>query len=167
MGSLRMPVAQFLLTLKTEKQGIIRTPIKSSGKGAHGNRAEGIECVAFTYEPSGPFDSGSGQATGRRTHSPITIVREVDAASPLLWQALCSNEGFVTATLSFARPSPGGNNFGVHTIELTNGFVAKVVGYHGAGRAAGKRWQKITLTYESIKVNGLPDGIIPRLMMMT
>ena len=162
-----MPVAQFLLTLKTEKQGTIRTPIKSSGKGAHGDWGEGIECHGFNYEPLSSFDSASGPATGRRTHSPITIIREVDAASPLLWQALCSNETFVTATLSFARPNPGGHNFGVQTIELTNGLVAKVVGYHGKGLAAGKRWQKITLTYESIKVNGLPDGIIPRFMMMT
>jgi type VI secretion system secreted protein Hcp len=157
----------FLLAVKGEKQGTIKSSIKSSGKSKHGDwgGGEGIECYGFNYEPLSSFDSASGLPTGKRTHSPITIIREVDAASPLLMQALVTNEAIQTATFSFARPSPGGNNFGVQTIELTNGLVAKVVPYHGAGLGAGKRWQKVTLTYESIKVNGVPNGIIPRLMM--
>ena len=59
--------------------------------------------LAFEFEAL-QDNLGSGQETGRRQHEPITIVREVDEASPLIWQALCTNESYVSATLSFARP---------------------------------------------------------------
>jgi type VI secretion system Hcp family effector len=34
----------------------------------------------------------------------FVIHREVDTASPLLWQALCTNEQITSVVLSFARP---------------------------------------------------------------
>jgi type VI protein secretion system component Hcp len=36
----------------------------------------------------------------------FAIHREVDSASPLLWQALCTNETITPGVLSFARPGP-------------------------------------------------------------
>jgi type VI secretion system secreted protein Hcp len=122
----------------------------------------GIECHGFDYDVLAPRDAASGLPSGKRTHSPITIVREVDSASPLLWQALCTNEVFLNATLSFVKPTPSGKPPVAHTIELTNGTISKVNQYNPGKIGGGKKWEKVTLIYEGLTVDGLKDGIIPR-----
>jgi type VI secretion system secreted protein Hcp len=155
--------SKFLMNMILSKQGQVKGSITKKGSGL--DYGKGIECHAFEYAVTGQYDAGSGQLSGRRTHKPVTIVREVDSASPLLWQALCTNEGFVTATLSFARPSSGGKLTLAYTIELTNGTISNVNQYNPGKIGGGKKWEKVTLIYEDLKVNGLKDGIIPRSIM--
>ena len=52
------------------------------------------------------IDAGSGQPVGRRRHSPITITREVDVASPKLFQVLVTNEVFKAADSVRGRRRP-------------------------------------------------------------
>jgi type VI protein secretion system component Hcp len=52
-----------------------------------------------------------------------------------------------------------------HIIELTNGAISKVNRYNPGSGGGGKKWEKVTLTYEGLKVDGLKDGIIPRSIM--
>jgi len=42
------------------------------------------EDVKGGHEIVSPRDAASGQATGKRSHSPITITKEIDKSSPLL-----------------------------------------------------------------------------------
>ena len=114
--------------------------------------------LACKFEMLQQYDLGSGQLTGRRQHSPITIVREVDEASPLLWQALCSNERFASASLSFARPDSSGREIVTHTIVLTNGAIVGYRTYHGQ---RGKKRETVTLAFDDWEVNGVHNGIIP------
>lgn len=151
--------SKFLMNMILTKQGQVKG--SSTRKGSGLDYGKGIECHAFNYEVTGQFDAGSGQLSGRRTHKPITIVREVDSASPLLWAALCTNEVFLTATLFFGRPTSSGNPTVAHTIELTNGTISKVNQYNPGIVGGGKKWEKVTLIYEGLKVDGLKDGIIP------
>jgi type VI protein secretion system component Hcp len=62
---------------------ISETVVKSTapGSGAGGGKAKSA-------------DVATGQATGRRMHKPLTIVREIDKASPLLAQACASGKHF-------------------------------------------------------------------------
>jgi len=144
----------FLLELELKTQGKIRgsSTKKQGGSGS----STGLLCHGWNYAVVSQFDAGSGQLVGRRTHNPITIVREVNSASPLLWSALCSNEGFKTATLSFARPSAAGKPSVAQTIELTNGAIVHI---RPAGVRNGKNCQELTLTYEEMKINGALGGI--------
>jgi type VI secretion system secreted protein Hcp len=124
----------FLLELKLQKQGALKgDQVMVQGPL---DFKKGLQCHAFNYGVTSQFDAGSGQLTGRRIHSPITIVREVDSASPLLWQALCTNESIVTATLSFARPSSGigaaQGSLVLHTVlAITGGAIVKYRTWHG------------------------------------
>jgi type VI secretion system secreted protein Hcp len=148
----------FLLEMQLKTQGKV-TGDSTKKQGGTGFSA-GLRCHAFNYQVAQQFDAGSGQLTGRRTHTPITIVREVDKASPLLWSALCTNEGFKTATLSFARPSADGNFAVAHTIVLTDGAIVSI---RPAGIQDGKKCEELTLTYEETKVDGalreIPAGL--------
>ena len=46
-------------------------------------------------------DTATGMSTGRRTHATITIVREIDRASPKLFQALSTNEVLSEVVINF------------------------------------------------------------------
>jgi type VI secretion system secreted protein Hcp len=140
------------MTFEATTQGAL---MGSSTKGKHKGS---IEIQDFSFGLESPLDSQSGQATGRRQHKPVVIVREVDAASPLLFQALCSNETFTSATLSFARPDASGKSSPIRKIELTNG---KIVSITHAPSSGGKRRERIFFDYEQVLVNGLSNVAIP------
>jgi len=50
----------------------------------------------------------SGEATGERSHGPITITKRIDRSSPILHQALSNNE-VLAVTIRFYRPNPAGD----------------------------------------------------------
>jgi type VI secretion system secreted protein Hcp len=82
---------------------------------------EKFRCQNFTYEVKSPRDAASGQASGKRQHAPIRIVKEWDAATPLLMRALVENETFKTVTLEFSRNVRGTAKLSVATtITLTD-----------------------------------------------
>jgi type VI secretion system secreted protein Hcp len=148
--------SKFLLTLKLTTQGNVKG--SSTRKDGDLDFSKGMECHGFNYEVATPVDSSSGSTTGRRTHNPIRITREVDSASPKLLQALVTNEVFRAATLHFNRANSDGKPSDVRTIELTNGKIADI---KPSKDASGKRCEDVTLVYEGLLVNGIPDGIIP------
>jgi type VI secretion system secreted protein Hcp len=82
------------------------------------------------FQVKSQCNAGSGALVGRRKHSPITIVREVDSASPLLWQGLCTNESLQEVDISLVgRPPSGGGEVVVERITLTNAVISNVHRY--------------------------------------
>jgi type VI secretion system secreted protein Hcp len=142
------------LKLTGAKQGEIKgsTP-KGKGKGS-----DGIEISEFSFGVEAPRDSQSGLPTGQRKHNPIVITREVDAASPLLFQALCTNEVFKTALIEFDKVGTGGKASSIRTIELINGRISSIT---HAPNHSGKRSERISFDYEQVLVNGLSNVVIP------
>ena len=105
---------KFLLATVGTKQGSIKGASKVKGhEGWIDIESVDVGGLAFAVENEVALrkDAASGQPSGRRSHKTITIVREVDAASPLLWQALVTNEGFKTMTFECAN--------GNHILRLT------------------------------------------------
>jgi type VI protein secretion system component Hcp len=51
-----------------------------------------VECVIEQSSSVAPRDAASGLPTGKRQHKPISITKELDKSTPLLMQALCTNE---------------------------------------------------------------------------
>jgi len=119
----------FLLEMKLKTQGLV----VGDSVAKHGalDFSKGVMCHAFTYEVQSQFDAGSAALVGRRVHKPITIVREVDKGSPLFWSALCSNETFLTAKLSFVRPDNAGKLALYHSILLEVGAIVRYHTFHG------------------------------------
>jgi type VI secretion system secreted protein Hcp len=73
------------------------------GPGGHDHTLGKLPVTSFQYTAASPRDTSTGLATGRRQHETIVIVREVDAASPKLYQAMGDGSIFPSAILTFTR----------------------------------------------------------------
>jgi type VI secretion system secreted protein Hcp len=66
------------------------------------DREDTILVQGFDHVVEIPTDD-RGVASGRRTHRPMTIIKEIDRSTPMLYQALCSNELLTEVTLNWYR----------------------------------------------------------------
>ena len=103
-------------------------------------------------EIESPRDPHSRQASEkRREHKPITIVKEVDAASPLYRDVLKNHERLGEVVIEFARhegQSP-------EKIRLNEAMVTEI---RSVPRRDGKGGpEEITFTYQTIEVS-FPGG---------
>jgi type VI secretion system secreted protein Hcp len=142
------PIADVTVT------GLKQGPVKT------GQKAGSFEVFGFSFGTNTPTGSNSGGASGKRQHSPITIVKEVDSASPLLLQALVTNEALKTIQISFTRPSKTGQETVYERITLTNAFISSVERYHPAltGETAHHNTdelESISFTFQKITVTNL------------
>ncbi|MFY9727491.1 MAG: type VI secretion system tube protein TssD [Bryobacteraceae bacterium] len=87
----------------------------------------GRECHAFDYGVVAPRDTSTGQATGKRHHSAITIIKEVDAASPLFSAALTHLKVLPALNLKFVKANPQGTTRPYFTITLTDAALASYI----------------------------------------
>lgn len=156
---------QFYLELQFKSQGKVKG--QSTTKGHSSAVSKGLQCHAFEYAVAAQYDASAGQTSGKRQHNPVTIVREVDSASPLLFHACVTNEVFQSAKLSFVKPDSGGKETVFHTVELTNGTISKIgyasprIGGNSQASKNGNRLQAITFVYEEIAVDGAKNRAIP------
>lgn len=109
-----------------------------------------IVVTGYSHEVLMPRDAASGMATGKRMHKPITITKELDKSTPLLMQALVTNEVLKNVTLSV----PVG--VGSYTITLTNAGLAGIQQTSSENSPAPQEvvsftYQKITWTYSDGK----------------
>jgi type VI secretion system secreted protein Hcp len=118
--------------------------------------------LSFEYGLQSPIDAGAGKPKGPRTHSPITVTREVDAASPLLWQALCTNEALESVKFTFGNSGSGSPGSKItrprfRSIEVKNALINSI---EHAPNAGGKKHEKLTLTFDELFVNGNPQLVM-------
>ena len=82
-------------------------------------------------------DMASGQASGKRQHKPLVIVKEVDAASPKLAQACASGKHFSSVEVDL-----GGRQYMLYDVMVASD--QKSSGY--------RTTETITLNYEKIEM---------------
>lgn len=129
------------MTIQGAKQG----KIKGGDVKTAGTEQIGLTDVIRNEAPSG--DAASGLATGKRQHGTITIVKEVDKASPLFYQAMSSNE---VCQVAIVFPSGSSKTEkAAQRIELGDAVITNVSKAGGSERITFS-YQKITVTY----VNG-------------
>ena len=85
-----------------------------------------IAVYALTQELKVPFDAASGQSTGKRQHSPVTIVKELDTSSPLFFNAAATNEILKSVTCTLYRTTNIGQSRAYYRIALTNATVVEI-----------------------------------------
>jgi type VI secretion system secreted protein Hcp len=150
------------VAFKGTKQGQLKgesTKGQSSQKSGWKNKV----VLSFEFGLQSPRDASSGLPTGKRTHSPITITREVDSASPLLWQALCTNEALESVKFTFDKLGSGSPGHGFTrprflSIELKNALIASI---EHAPSTGGKKHEKLIVNYEDLFINGNPQLVMP------
>ncbi len=131
-------------------------------------RAQGnwIPVVKFDMGVQSPQDAASGQASGKRQHQPIKIVKEWGASSPQLMRAMTTNEVLPEVDVEFVRTGPGSQEQVYRTLRLSN---ARISAIRKTGTAGGRELEEITLVFEKMTMTGggvesRPTGIrqVPR-----
>lgn len=108
------------LTIKGSKQGTIQGSVAQKGR-------EGTILVFSTdHSVKVPVDTATGLPTGKRQHGAFVVRKEVDRSSPLLYQALVSNETLTEVVLKFYTPDPTGMEVNHYTVRLTSARLTSI-----------------------------------------
>ena len=85
-----------------------------------------------------------------RKHDPLTVTREVDAASPQLYQMCINNEVLPQVVFKVYKP---GDPSKYKTITLRNAILGKINGQKASKPAAGKQTiEELAFTFQEIEV---------------
>jgi type VI secretion system secreted protein Hcp len=105
-----------------------------------------IALTGLSHEIISPRDPASGLPTGKRQHKPIVFTKQLDSTTPLLLNALVTNENLTSVLIGLLR-----NGQQVATIKLTN---ANIADYTDNGDT--EHW---SLTYQKIEWTWVDGGI--------
>src|SRR5512133_3816420 len=108
------------LKLKGEKTGEVKGSVTQKG------REDSMMIIATSHEVVSPRDAASGLPTGKRQHKPFTITKEIDKATPLLYNILVNNENVKKWKLQYWQPSASGKEQQHYTVELLNASIAGI-----------------------------------------
>jgi type VI secretion system secreted protein Hcp len=145
------------LTMKGEKSGQVKGSVTQKG------REDTIMVVAYSQEILSPRDAASGLPTGKRMHKPITITKEIDKASPILYNILVNNENVPEFKLEFWRPSSSGAEEQFYTIKLTNANICQMHEYILDNKVPENMkfppMEQVSFTYQKIEWTWMKGGI--------
>jgi len=108
----------FFVSIKGAKQGQF--------KGETGKDLTKIPFLGFSYGVKSPHDAATGQASGKRQHKPLTIVKEWGVVSPQLFEALVTNEVLTSVIVQEMRTDKSGKEQVYMEIRLTDAFVSEI-----------------------------------------
>ena len=119
---------EFHVTIEGSKSGLIKGDVVKRG---HEGKIAGL---AFDYEVIvAQSVRGSGQAAGKRQHSPITITKRWDVATPRLFQVLVTGETLKSVLIEFeGTDRKTGRKVIYHTVKLTNVSITDIFQYADA-----------------------------------
>lgn len=139
------------------------------GGGPNGS----MEIWGWSHEIISPRDAASGLPTGKRQHKPLSIIKPIDPASPLLMELACSSSVIqhMTMTIDVAPSATPKALQGRHTggiqILLGDGSVRSI--QSGGVNADSPSdsvpveevafyYNRITYSYETYDASGNPTG---------
>ena len=125
-------------------------PIKGSSKIQ--GREESIEVFSMHHKISSPTDLKTGKLTGNRTHTPITIVKQIDQSTPFFNKACCSGECLKDITVSLYNISQSGKEEEYFRYTLSNARIMAIQPMIGGTENADMPdREKIAVIYETIE----------------
>lgn len=125
----------------------VRGPIHGDPKSPHGSRW--IPIVEFDESAVAPR-AATGQASARRQHQPIKIVKLVDAASPQLQRAAAAGEHLKEVVFQFYRSSAGKEEL-YETIRLSDAIISSVQNRGGSSAGSDRPTEEISFQYAKIE----------------
>jgi len=140
------------LKLQGQTQGQIKGSVTQKGM-----------VIAAHHEVVSPRDPASGLPTGKRMHKPFVITKELDKASPLLYNVLTNNENITEWELKFYRPSATGAEQQHYTVKLTNANIAaihfKMENNKNPELMRYAEYEEVAFTYQRIEWTWMDGGI--------
>lgn len=141
----------FYMYVKGQKSGQITGGVTQKGR-------EGSSlCSWFELGVEVPFDVNSGLSSGKRAHQPVKIRKQIDQASPLLYNMAVTNELATSVILKFWKTGTpdvkggSGSEVQYYTVELANATIHSVRQYTQDDHSTDARGQTSTWEYEEIQ----------------
>ncbi len=145
---------EFYVSIRGKKQGEFK------GESPRERHQQKIAAIRFQYEVRSPRDLATGQASGKRQHSPIIITKEWGAASPQIFQALVTNELLDSVQFDFIRTNADGEEEIYYRIRLTNANISDLKQYMDDTKHANqydtRMLEDVSFTFQKIEVEDLP-----------
>lgn len=146
--------AQAFMTLKGQKSGDVKGSVTLKGREGK------IGVISASHSIVSPRDPQSGLPTGQRMHKPFVITKELDKASPVLYNILCTNENITEMTLQFWTPqvraaTGTGTEVQHYTVRLTNANIASInfvmPNVRDANLVKFSEYEEVAFTYQKIE----------------
>ena len=122
------------------------------GKCKINGRENSIEVMSFHHKITSPADLKTGKLTGNRTHTPVSVIKEVDQSTPFFNKACCSGECLKEVKVTLYQVSEFGKEEAYFQYTLSNVRVIAVqpiIG--GTERNDSPDKESIAMIYEKIK----------------
>jgi len=146
----------FYVTIRGVKQGVFK------GQSTNRQRQNQIQAFQFLMQLAAPRDASTGQASGKRQYSPVTITKEWDASSPEIFEAASTNEVLSLVEFDFLRTSPDGKEAVYETIKLTDATISSVkryIGFPNAGEPSDPRQlEDVSFSFSKIEITNNDGG---------
>ena len=145
-----------------QKSGQVKGGVTQKG------REDSIAVIAVSHSIVSPRDPQSGLPTGQRMHKPFVMTKELDKATPVLYNVLCTNENLTEVTLKFWTPqlraaAGVGAEVQHFTIKLTNANIASIdfrmANIRHPDLVKFPEWEEIAMTYQKIEWTWNDGGI--------
>lgn len=107
------------LYLEGETQGVIEGSVTQAG------REDTIMVIAYSHIISSPRDE-TCQPSGKLNHLPVSITKEIDKSTPLLFKAFVDHERMKEFRLEFWQPSSSGQEVQHYTVILEGAYIAGI-----------------------------------------
>jgi type VI secretion system secreted protein Hcp len=137
------------LRIKSQELGEIKGSVTQKGR-------EGMILVTgASHSIEAPRDAASGLPTGVRVHEPFVITKELDRATPLLYNMLVRRDDIIEWELQFWQPSATGEEKNHYTVKLTNATVTSIdfrmPDHQDPNFAQRAEYEEIAFTYQKIQ----------------
>ena len=113
-------------------------------------RLSAIELKSVNHHVGIPSDQHAGRLTGSRVNSPISLQKEFDKVTPVLYRALCQGVTLNSATIKMYQISEAGTETEYFNITLENVKVVAIAPNLYPGGQTGTHFENLLLRYESI-----------------
>lgn len=113
-----------------------------------------IDIMKWTWGMSVPFDVATSMRSGRKQIQPFTFTKHIDRSSPMLVQALLTNEEITEATLTCRKPDTSGAAADFFTITFEKASIARIV--RNVEHTDERFTEDVTLVFGKFTENYLP-----------
>ncbi len=118
---------------------------------------------ALTHNVHIPRSPQTGLPTGKRVHGPLVVTKELDKASPMLYQALCTGEQMKSVVIKWYRIDPSGTEEHYFTTKLEDAIITEIKAWMpnalDVNKETFKHMEDVSFTYKKIIWTWEPDGI--------
>ncbi|MBO4146096.1 type VI secretion system tube protein Hcp [Enterobacter ludwigii] len=125
-------------------------------------RLGSIELKSFSHGVTIPVDPSWGKLTGTRVHHPITIVKEFDQTTPLLYRAVCEGRVMKKGVIKMYRILTSGIEVEYFNIVMENVKFTTVAPFLTPNGMSSTHLETLELRYEAISWKYTEGNIIFR-----